>query len=453
MDNNRRKFLKKSSVLAASMFLPMQGISWSAKAAAGTKTLIVLTLDGGNDGINTVIPVEPAQFALYESYRPNIGIPRDSILSLGALGFDQSGMEFGLHPALSSLMPLMDAGKMAIFPATHSGEKLTNRSHFLQHDIYDAGLFDKDIEPGVPSNQDSRGWIGRYLESKYSSTTGVIAQDFEAGHLGLLKGDNFVLELSDPSNVGLGTTQIVSDEIWNDIKGLTDPAGNSFVSKFAATQTALFDVLLNDVRTKVDFGRTSGAVTTVYPNAKVGRQFKDAADMIIGLPNLEVVHISHGNFDTHNNQVTANDSTLGSHANRLREMSESIAAFTEDLGAYDAANGTTLLQDVIIVTQSEFGRTAKENGNLGTDHGNASSWFAFGESINGGIYGSYPGLEPENLNGPTNKGLEARDWLNQTIDYRDIFSELIGPKHLGSIVPNSAFPGYTGPVSPLNFIV
>jgi len=452
MDNNRRNFLKKSSVLAASMFLPMQGFTLLANAAGGKKTLIVVTLDGGNDGINTVIPVEPAQFALYESYRPNIGIPRNSILSLGARGFDESGMEFGLNPALSSLMPLMDAGKMAIFPATHSGQKLTNRSHFLQHDIYDAGLFDLDTEVGAPTNGDSRGWLGRYFDSKYTTTPGVIAQDFEAGHLGLMKGGNFVLELSDPSNIGLGTTENVSDGIWNSIKGLTDHAGNGYAAKYAATQTALFDVLLNDVKTNVNFSRISGS-TIEYPAANVGRQFKDAADMIIGLPDLEVVHISHGGFDLHSNQVDVGDSTMGNHADRLREMSEAIAAFNEDLAAYDAANGTTLLQDVIIVTQTEFGRTAMENGTNGTDHGNASCWFAFGESVNGGVYGSYPGLEPENLNGPANKGLEARDWLNQTIDYRDIFSELIGPKHLGSVNPNSAFPGYTGPTNPMNFIV
>lgn len=446
MDYKRRNFLKKSSVLAASMFLPMQQFTSLAHAAVGSKKLIILTLDGGNDGVNTVIPVEPSQFALYESYRPNIGIPASSILPMGTHGFDQSGMEFGLHPSLSNLVPLMDAGKMAIFPATHSGEAKANRSHFLSHDIYDAGLFDEDIVPGVPGNLDGKGWLGRYLESKYSSApNNVVAQDFDTGHLGQFKGNVFVLELSDPSNIALGTSQANSDAIWNDIKGVTDPVGDGYANQYAATQSALFDVFIDDVRTNVDFTRPSNAVNTVYPNVGVGRQFKDAADMIIGLPNLEVIHISQSGYDTHNNQVTAADSTVGNHANRLKEMSDSIAAFYEDLGGYDAAYGTSLLQDVIIVTQSEFGRTVKENGNFGTDHGNASSWFAFGESINGGVYGSYPGLEPENLNGG--------NWLNQTIDYRDIFSELIGFKHLGSADPNSAFPGYTGATTPLNFII
>lgn len=433
MNNNRRKFLKNASGLAASMLLPMHLFPAASYAATSGKKLVVLTLMGGNDGLNLAIPTDSAQYALYESYRPNIKIPMANILPFG---MDASGMAFGLHPSMASLMPLMD--KLALFPATHNGH--ANRSHFFQHDLYDAGLYDTD-----PSTGDGKGWLGRYFDNKYTITpSGVVAQDFTGGHLALLKGDTFVLDLVDPSNVDLGAGSAAkSTAIWNDIKGLNVAPETSYAGKYAAKQSILFDDMLGDLTSNVNFGRMANST---YPSVAIGSQFKKAADMIIGLPNLEVIHIMQGGYDTHNNQgsVAADNRTQ---SKLFLEMADTLAAFYNDLGMHDPA----VRQEVVVVLQTEFGRTVKDNGS-GTDHGHASCWVAFGDAVQGGVYGSYPGLEPENLNGP-GSDLARRNWLRPTIDYRDIFSELIGPKFLGASDPNGAFLGYSGPATPLNFII
>ena len=425
MDNTRRNFLKKASSLAVTMSLPLQMFSTKAAAAIplNPKKLVIVTLMGGNDSINMSIPIDATQNALYQALRPAIGIPLAETLPFG---FDQSGIEFGLHPAMESLIPLKD--NLALFPSTHMGAN-SNRSHFLQHDIYDAGLHTSVGQTA----QDSKGWVGRYLDNKYINPEGVLAQDFSVGQLGLMKGETFTLGLANPSNLDLGAGSVqASDAIWEDIKGINDPSGANYKGKYASQQEKLFSVL--DRLKGVNFAiptaaypvRTNGTLTPLAAD------FSRAASMIKQLEEVEIVHILQGGYDTHNNQ----GGSTGHQANLFRDLSETLAAFYDDLGEFQ--------NDVVVVTQTEFGRTAKQNENAGTDHGQASCWMAFGGSVKGGVYGSYPGLETENLN--------SGRYLMPTIDYRDIFSELLG-RHLGSNNPNDAFPGYAGPVVPLDFII
>jgi uncharacterized protein (DUF1501 family) len=148
--------------------------------------------------------------------------------------------------------------------------------------------------------------------------------------------------------------------------------------------------------------------------------------------------LAQGGYDTHTDQ----GGIVGQQANILKTMADSMAALYADLANHDPA----LNSNVAVVVMSEFGRTVHQNQDAGTDHGQATSWMVFGGGIRGGVYGRYPGLEAANL--------EANDWLRTTIDYRDIFSELVGPKFLGASTAqaNALFPGYTGATNPLNFV-
>ncbi len=317
---------------------------------------------------------------------------------------------------------------LALFPATHTGVN-SNRSHFFQHDMLDAGLY-----TGGANALDSKGWLGRYLDNKYTTAPGgIIAQDFAGGDQFILDGNTFVLSFTNPVQQDLGTgSAAISDAIWNDMKIVKPSTRGVHRNKYLSEQKNVFDEILPRLK-GVNFNRVAGAR---YPGG-VGSSFKQAADMLIALPELEVIHLAQGGYDTHVDQ----GSVTGQHANILKAMADSMAAFYADLANHSSA----LNNNVAVVVMSEFGRTVHQNVDKGTDHGQATSWMVFGGGIRGGLYGRYPGLELANL--------EANDWLRTTVDYRDIFSELVGPRFLGATAAqaNALFPGYAGAVNPLNF--
>lgn len=437
MDINRRKFLKSAGAVAASMVLPMQFSMRNAHAATGTKKLIVFNMHGGCDGLNLAVPLGvtgdavETQYELYKSYRPTLQIPRGDLLELGA---NPDGLNFGLNPAMAALQPHFD--KLAVFPATHSstGSYPANRSHFFQMDMFGAGLSSTNANA-----TDGKGWVGRYFDERYlGATSGIIAQDFTDATHGTFRGNSFTLNFKDPANLALGApNESMADAVWNDIKGISGADIQSYAGRFKDEQSNVFDDVLPILDT-VNFNRSANAM---YPGG-VGTNFKRAADMLLGLPELEIIHINLGGFDTHKNQGNGADAIngVGRQAALFKMYAESIVALYEDIGVANPA----LRSDIVFTVQTEFGRTIRENGDMGTDHGNASTWMAFGDSISGGVYGSYPGLEPENMNGG--------NWLRPAVNYRDIFSEVVG-LHLGYADVSSVFPEYPGAANPLNFVV
>lgn len=440
MDHSRRKFLKGAGVLAASAMLPLQFSMRNAHAVTGNKKMIVFNFHGGNDGLNLAVPIKRAgdltdtQYELYQGYRPTIQIPKADLLGVGA---DAGGMEFGLNPAMAALQPHFD--KLAIFPATHSstGTFNANRSHFYQMDMFGAGITGSH---NARIATDEKGWVGRYFDNRYTGqTSGIVGQDFTSAVHATFKGSTFLLNLKDPSNVALGApSESQANQIWDDIKHISDPDAGSYAGRYKAEQVALNDEVLPRLDS-VNFNRAANAS---YPAGGLGTNFKRAADMLLGLPELEIIHINLGGFDTHIDQGDGAEAIngMGRQASRFKMIAESVAALYDDIGMVDSA----LRSDIVVTFQTEFGRTIRENGSFGTDHGHASCWMAFGDSITGGVYGNYPGIEPENLNGG--------NWLRPTIDYRDIFSEVLS-SHLGHTDANSTFPGYAGATNPLNFVV
>ena len=452
MDHNRRKFLKSAGVLASSMLLPLQFAATNTRAAVtGNKKLVVLTLNGGNDGLNTIVPLsrvdQDDQYNLYAGYRPTIKIPKEQLLPLDFAN-NTTGVTFGAHPSLAKLVTPENISNLAIFPATHSSldAYLANTSHFYQMDLFARGLSDPQTTTGAIE----KGWIGRYLDSRYTgqvAESDIIAQDFTGGTQGNIRSSLYTLDFANPANLDLGTPD--ADAIRESTKYISTADHASYAGRHNDIQRVLFDEVLNELSSVDIFTRPLNAA---YPvdgsnvNLKLGTKFRQIADMFAGLPELEVVHIAQGGYDTHQKQVEDIDTTTGTQANLLKNWAESIAAFFDDLSAVDAETGSTLASDVIVVVQTEFGRTVDENDNSGTDHGHASCWMAFGGSVQGGIYGGYDGLESQDLN----TGAD-RLWLRPKVDYRDIYARIISD-HLGYSNLDIVFPDYNFAANTLNFL-
>ena len=485
---NRRQFLKNSSAAIAAMSLPAFWLPKSARAAGlGPKKLVLFFMNGGNDGMNTLVPTTTyqtngstvipdsilngtiSQYNHYRNLRPTIHLkktgdgPGPHLMPLGAIpgsggtsslphrldissnaslaqvsapgGSHPIGaVEFSFHPAFASLMPVWDAGQMAIFPATHCGPD-ASRSHFFQTEYIGHGL--NTMLSSIYQHGDSKGWVGRYFEAKYgvASTNGIEGFDFESGYHPLMDGNIPVIGMSDPENASLGRDGISLRDNTLAINALREPTASTAYNAYAKVQGELFArVAKLDQVNYDDPGAPGGG--DLYPDNSTGRDFRRAAalikDPVIGLE-IEVINIDRGGFDTHGEQVIGGNSAQGNHADRLKECADSIKAFYDDMQASGCAD------DVIVLVQTEFGRTVDENDNLGTDHARAACWLAVGgpNSINGGMYGAWPGIATDDIAGITDMDGSNRFYLHQTVDYRDILAEIIA-NHLDNSVNASA---------------
>ena len=414
---NRRQFLHSSSaLLAGAATLGVPRYSFAATPAA--KKLIVLFQRGGNDGLNTLVPyTEQAYYDL----RPDIAIAAPDVSNANAALPLSGNSQFGFHPSLANLLPAWTGNDLAIFPAIHCGDN-ANTSHFFQWNYFDFG------QHTANSSQvsDGKGWLGRYLENKHGANgNGIDAFNFDVGRFRLLKSTHPVLALSNPRNINLGTSSATTDAMIANLlaaNAARQEPTDSLSGQWDLSQQTLFDNL--DVIEQIPFGSTPQNGAT-YPDSDLGRNFSDIATMIRSQPELEVVSLSSGGWDTHSDQ-------LGTHALKLADVGDALGAFRADMGSD--------MDDIMVVVMTEFGRTAAQNGSAATDHGRGACWMVMGGKVNGGIYGDWPGL--------SNADLDSGRWLKPTLDYRDVLSETLA--FLGAANPESSFPEYT--YSPLNFI-
>lgn len=395
----RRVFLKESGLVAVGLSMVPGFLSRSVMAAASSgrpKTLVVAFQRGGADGLNMVVPF--GDKAYYE-HRPTIAIPapgKNPDASLDLDGF------FGLHPALGPLAPLYKQGHLAIVNAVGSPDT-GNRSHFQAQDI---------MESAAPGNKSvSTGWLNRYLQSAPS----LQKTPLRAAAIGevlpkALRGPAPALTLGKLDDFELAGGDAMFQSMY-------DREANALLTGAARE---MFDAMA--LLKTVDPGKYQPAEGVNYGplNNAFGQALKQVAQLIKADVGLQVAFIDvRGDWDTHQGQ-----------ANRFPPLMQSfgrgLAAFRRDLG--------DRMEDVIVLTMSEFGRTARENGNGGTDHGHANVMFAMGGGIKGGkVYGKWPGLQPEQLN-------EDRD-LALTTDFRDVFAEVL-VRHLQCRTPDAIFPRY-----------
>ena len=407
MSYTRRFFLKSGGIAvfgigAGLADLPAFAVRAAERSPGGRKTLVVIFQRGAADGLNIVVPhAEKAYYGM----RPSIAIPRPKKNRAGtALDLDGS---FGVHPALAPFKELYDAKQLAIIHAAGSPD--STRSHFDAQDFMESGT------PGVKSTPD--GWLNRYLRSHAcAECTSFRAVSATSQLPRILSGGAPALAVPDLERFGIEGGRFTG-LIEQGLEELYRASGDAL---FQPTAREAFEAI--ELLQRVDPTRHDPENGARYPRGGFGRSLLQIAQLIKAGVGLEIAFAEIGGWDHHVNEGSVD----GPLANLLAEFGGGIAAFARDLG--------DRMEDVVVVTLSEFGRTADENGNRGTDHGHANAMFVLGGPVRGGrLLGRWPGLAREQL-------YEGRD-LALTTDYRDVMAELL-TRHLGARDLAPVFPGH-----------
>ncbi|HEY6372017.1 MAG TPA: DUF1501 domain-containing protein [Candidatus Sulfotelmatobacter sp.] len=400
MSITRRIFLRNSALaVVGTAAVP----SFLTRAAFGavenggrTKRLVVIFQRGAADGLNIVVPYAESQ---YYAMRPSINIPRKSVIDLQDF--------FGLHPSLSSFQPLWQQGHLAIVHAAGSPD--TTRSHFDAQDFMETGT------PGVKVTEE--GWLNRSLHSMPATAQ---SSPFRAIALGpsvprILSGSEPVVAMNNINDFAVGGKK--ASPAASAFEAMYDHSSDSVLH---GTGEETFDAM--KMLKTADPGKYTAAPGANYPKGRFGDSLRQLAQLIKANLGVQVAFADISGWDHHVNE----GSTEGQLANVLTEFSQSLAALWIDLG--------DLMEDTVVVTMSEFGRTARENGNRGTDHGHANVMFVLGGPVKGGkVYGRWPGLDQSQL-------YEGRD-LALTTDFRQVIGEAVA-RHMGNKNLANVFPGY-----------
>lgn len=374
---NRRKFLQSGSLATGSFMFPkfLKAFESSNPFADGNKVLVVFQLSGGNDGLNTVIPIGND---IYYRERPGLSIAKNKSLTLNA--------EAGLHPSLTNLKDLYDEGNLAIL--NNVGYPNPDRSHFRSMDIWQTACNSNEYL--------NSGWLGRYLDAQCagcSKPTQVLEID---DMLSLtLSGEQMKgLALKDPKRL-YETSQ---DPFYRHIlqaslrEQAEDPA--SYLYKVMAETLSGADYIFKQSRMRPS--------VRIYPNSEIGNNLKTIASLISSDINTRVYYVSLGSFDTHVGQRAKQEKLFS-------DFNEAIKPFTDDLKTNHR------FEDVLMISFSEFGRRVSENGSGGTDHGTANNMFLISGGLkNKGILNGMPDL--------TN--LTEGD-LNQEIDFKCVYATVL----------------------------
>jgi uncharacterized protein (DUF1501 family) len=407
---SRRFFLKSSGLALVAFGVAPRALVRSVYAAEGggrrKKTLVVVFQRGAMDGLNVVAPYADP---VYRRLRPTIALPaprggaREAALDLDGY--------FGLHPSLEPLLPLWKDGALAAVQAVGSPDP--TRSHFDAQDFMESGT------PGVKATED--GWINRHLQyAAAADATPFRAVSLTPTLPRSLAGRAPAVAMSSIREFDLRPS--AGARVARGFEGMYEGAVKDVLH---GTGQETFDAI--QFLKKSDPSRYAPAAGAEYPRGRYGDSLKQVAQLIKADVGVEVAFTEIGGWDHH----AAEGGVQGQLAQRLRELGLALAAFHRDLG--------TRMQDVVVVTLTEFGRTVHENGNRGTDHGHASVSLVMGGGVRGGkVHGRWPGLEERSL-------YEARD-LAVTTDFRDLLGEVL-TRHLGDRDLASVFPGHAGSAS------
>jgi uncharacterized protein (DUF1501 family) len=396
---DRRFFLKSSGLaLVGGTLLPNVFVKMAnAAATKGSKTLVAIFQRGAVDGLNMIVPYgEQAYYAA----RPTIAVPRPGAEG-GAIDLDGF---FGLHPSLASLSPYFKDHSLAMIHAVGSPD--TTRSHFDAQDFMESGT------PGVKSTED--GFLARAVGARKEKTPSPLrAVALSPAMPRILSGGAGAVAMTNISQFGIRGGANVSG-------GFESMYAEAVAGTLGGTAKESFEAAR--ILKSADPQKLQPENGAVYPNGPLGNSLRQIAQLIKSNVGLEVAFADVSGWDTHAGEGGAQ----GQLANNLRNFSDAIAAFARDLGSR--------MGNVVLVTMSEFGRTVRENGNRGTDHGHANVMLLLGGGVKGGkVHGKWPGLSSQQL-------YENRD-LAITTDFRDVFAELL-TKQLAVPSLKSVFPGY-----------
>jgi uncharacterized protein (DUF1501 family) len=404
----RRDFLTAAT---SSFFLPVMLDGYGAKAFSPTspfmralaeiaeatdRVLVVVQLSGGNDGINTTPPLDQMEIYLRNNFRPGVAIPENRILRLNGQN------TVGLHPAMTAMQRMYNEGQLSIIQGVSYPQP--NLSHFRANDIWFTASDSNRFE--------TTGWLGRYLDDRFprypaafptSQMPDPLAIQIGAIPTTTLLGDttSMAVVFQDPD----AFARLVGDKP-NVPDTALKPGYAGDRIKFIRQQQVTSVAYAGQIRTAAGKGRNQATYPT---NNNLANQLRIVARLIHGGLQTKVFYVTIGGFDTHAAQTDANDPTIGAHANLLRNVSEGIAAFQNDLKMLGVDD------KVVGMTFSEFGRTAVANGTRGTDHASAAVQFVFGKHLKGGMIGRSPNLSD----------LVNNNQLRMQFDFRQIYSTML----------------------------
>lgn len=393
----RRSFIKYSSLLSTPIIvggIPVSSIARSAMTGfldeESDRVLVLIQLNGGNDGLATLIPID--QQDILSNVRSNIVIPESSIL-----GIEDN---LGLHPNMGGIKSLYEDGKVNMIQSV--GYPDQNRSHFRSSDIWHSGSNSNEYL--------NTGWLGRYLDSQYDDypanypneefldpfamTIGSVVTETCQGIAG-----NFSMTVVDPNN----------------LSQLGSPPNNELASGCAMGQ---FDFLSDAIEKSNEYSERivqaydlgSNSNVEYDDNNPLGQKLKGVARLIAGGLKSKIYVVSLGGFDTHAAQTEDDDPTIGVHATLLQYLSDAIKSFQDDI------TNLGFSDKVIGMTYSEFGRRIRSNFSLGTDHGDAAPLIVFGDCVNPGIVGSNP-LIPNNP--------DQNEAIPMQYDFRSVYGSML----------------------------
>ena len=426
----RRQFIKLSSTASAIGLMPFQ-VNASLKLMnsffncdVSNRKLVLVELSGGNDGLNTVIPI--SAFTDYQTLRPNIHIPSALYLPLNQIDSSLAGtnQDIALHPALTGFKDLYAADQLRIIQSV--GYPSQNKSHFASKDIYSTGNDGSNWNNGSDS-----GWIGRYMEHAYAD---LIPANYPLGIQIGSQNTNLGFHGIVEHGLALNINGQDSENFYSILSGLGgDPPENIPNSHYGTELQNIInvDALSNQYSQIISNAFNSGSnnSTTTYPDTNLADQLKTVARLMRGGIESKIFMVKLGGFDTHNNQNQASGDIQGKHNELMSELSGAIEAFMSDL------NADSLADDVLGITFSEFGRKAQENGSLGTDHGEVAPVFAFGKPVKSGVSG---------VNVDLSEAVSSNNFQIQSVqhDYRQTFATIM-QDFLGSnnTVVDAAFVG------------
>lgn len=391
----RRTFLKQLGLGVGGPII-LNGFGLSAMARSSffssmgdtDRVLVLIQLNGGNDGLNTLIPLD--QYDNLATVRGNVLIPDNKIIPLtGTLG---------LHPSLTGFKAMFDEGKMGFIQ--NVGYPDANRSHFRSIEIW---------ATGSPANEFwTTGWAGRYLDHEFPGypdgypnpdhpdpfaiTMGSLVSETCQG-----TASNFAIALNDPFTLS-NLAEWDTDEY----------AGTQFGEELAFVRESIS--LTNEYSQKIYAAANAGNNAVTYPDTTLANQLKNVALLVSGGLKTKIYTVMLGGFDTHSEQVVSGNPTLGIHTNLLKTLSEAIKAFQDDLVALG-------LEDRVMgMTFSEFGRQIRSNGSYGTDHGTAAPMILFGACTSGIILGDNPVIAED---------VAVQEGVPMQFDFRDVYGSIL----------------------------
>ena len=392
---SRRGFLKGAAAVAGAVPLVSSRVAYSADGTTDGNVLVVLSLHGGFDGLSAIAPVGDPDYAVL---RPSIGIP-------AAVGLPTGDRMFALHPSLAPLLPYWQAGT---FGAVHAvGTPDESRSHFQATE---------ELERAAPGTSTRTGWLDRVVGTR---ATGAVFQTVQLGSGNprpLLAGPNPELAVRSLKDFSVSQSGWVGPRMITALRALNTGVDTPAAGAAQEALEALGAVAAVTAAPVPDFA---------YPDTGLGRALADTARLIRHGAGLQTVTLDSGDWDMHSGLGKAGTGWMASH---LTNLATALAAFLEDLGP--------LLSRVTVVTLSEFGRRAKENGSGGVDHGHGNAVLLLGGGIAGGrVHGRWPGLSAG--------ALDHGD-LAGTTDYRDVLGELLVRRcGLPQSALADAFPGHS----------